>query len=140
MNEFSNEEPQHASRFSTRALFNSGLRIVVWLLVLVGGFLFFIPEFEKMFEEFGIELPGLSQLVISLSDKAIKLSFVFLPFVILISIMAELGLLAIPRGAIRRIFNRLAWLVLLLAIILFAIAMGLPLIQIMEGLTGAKSG
>ena len=140
MNEFSKEEPQHASRFSTRAFLNSGLRIVVWLLVLVGGFLFVIPKFKEMFEEFGIELPVLCQWLISLSDKAIKLFFVFLPFVIMVIIIAELGLLSIPRGAIRRILNKLAWLVLLLAIILLAVAFCIPLIQIMEGLTGSKKG
>jgi hypothetical protein len=140
MNEFSKEEPQLASRFSTRALLNAALRIVVWLFVLVGGLLFLIPEFKKMFEEFGIALPVLSQWVISLSDKAIKLSFVFLPFVFLAIIMAELGLLSIPRGAIRGILNKLAWLVLLLAIILLAVAFCIPLIQIMEGLTGSKKG
>ena len=93
-----------------------------------------------MIEEFGVDLPVLSQLVISLSDKAFKLSFVFIPFVILISIMVELGLLSIPRGAIRRILNKLSWLVLFLAIILLAVALGIPLIQIMEGLTGLKKG
>lgn len=140
MNELSKEEPQQASRFSRRALLNSGLRIVVWLFVLVGGFLFVIPKFKEMFEDFGIELPVLSQLVITLSDKAIKLSLVFLPFVILVSITAELGLLSIPRGAIRRILNKLAWLVLLLAIILLAVVLGMPLIAIMEGLMATKKG
>jgi type II secretory pathway component PulF len=109
MNEISNQEPQPASRFSTRALLNSGLRSFVWLLVLVGGFLFLIPEWQTTFEEFGIELPVLSQLVVSLSDKAIKISFVFLPVVILLTIIAELGLLSIPRGANRKTLNKLAF-------------------------------
>jgi hypothetical protein len=73
-----------------------------------------------------------------LSDRAIKLSVVFLPAVILLSIIAELGLLSVPRGAIRDILNKLAWLVLLLAFILFAIALGIPLFQIMEGVAGSK--
>jgi hypothetical protein len=132
MNEISNEVPQYASRFSSRALLNSGLRIFVWFLVVVGGLHFLVPGLQKTFEEFGIELPVLSQLLMSLSDQAIKLSFVFLPVVILVSIMAELGLLSIPRGAVRKTLNKLAWLVLLLAIILFAVALGIPLIQIIE--------
>lgn len=136
MNEPSEEGPQLASRFSTRAVLNSGLRSVVWLLVLVGGFLFFIPELANASEEFGVMLPVLSQLAISLSHKAIKLSFVFVPLVILVSVIQELGLLSIPRGTIRGNLNKLAWLVLLIAIILFAVAVGMPLISVMKGLSG----
>ena len=36
-----------------------------------------IPEFKKMFEEFGIELPQMTQLLISISDRVVKLWFLF---------------------------------------------------------------
>lgn len=136
MNELSEKGPQLASQFSTRACLNSGLRSVVWLLVLVGGFLFFVPEFKNMSEEFGVELPVLSQFVVNLSNKAIKFSFVFVPLVILVLLIAELGILLIPRGTIRGNLNKLAWLILLIAIILFAVTVVMPLISMMEGLWG----
>lgn len=119
------------SRFSTKALLNSVLRIFVGLLVFVGGFLFLIPELQLTFEEFGVDLPLLSQMVMSLSERAISISFVFLPVVIVLLIVAEIGLLSIPNEAIRKILNILAWLVLFVAIILFALALGIPLIQVM---------
>ncbi len=135
MNELSEAEPQLVSRFSRRAIFNSALRSVVWLLVLVGGFLIVIPEFKNILEEFGVELPVLSQFAISLSDKANKFSFAFVSLVILVLMIAELGLLSIPRGAIRRNLNKLSWLVLLIAIILFAVTVGIPLISNVAGLS-----
>ena len=36
-----------------------------------------IPEFQKMFEEFGIELPAMTQLLMSISDRVCKLWFLF---------------------------------------------------------------
>jgi hypothetical protein len=58
---------------------------------------------------------------------------VFVPLVILALIIAELGLLSIPRGTIRRNLNKLAWLVLLIAIIHFAVSVGIPLIAMITG-------
>ena len=36
-----------------------------------------IPEFKEMFEEFGLELPAMTQLLISISDRCVKLWFMF---------------------------------------------------------------
>ncbi len=36
-----------------------------------------IPEFKTMFEEFGIDLPAMTQLLISISDRVVKLWFLF---------------------------------------------------------------
>ena len=36
-----------------------------------------IPEFKEMFEEFGIELPAMTQLLISISDRVVRLWFLF---------------------------------------------------------------
>lgn len=36
-----------------------------------------IPEFQKMFEEFGIELPAMTQLLMAISDRVCKLWFLF---------------------------------------------------------------
>jgi len=36
-----------------------------------------IPEFKEMFEEFGIELPAMTKLLISISDRVVKLWFLF---------------------------------------------------------------
>jgi len=39
--------------------------------------LFIIPEFQKMFEEFGIPLPAMTQLLMAISDRVCKLWFLF---------------------------------------------------------------
>ncbi|MFK7769895.1 MAG: type II secretion system F family protein [Mariniblastus sp.] len=36
-----------------------------------------IPEFQKMFEEFGIELPAMTKLLMAISDRVVKLWFLF---------------------------------------------------------------
>jgi type IV pilus assembly protein PilC len=36
-----------------------------------------IPEFKQMFEEFGIELPAMTELLISISDRCVRLWFLF---------------------------------------------------------------
>ncbi len=61
------------ARLMFRALF------VSWIL----GFILLriAPEFLTMFEEFGIELPGVFKVLISLSDLAVKLSPIFVLFV-----------------------------------------------------------
>ncbi len=39
--------------------------------------LFIIPEFQKMFDEFGIPLPAMTQLLMAISDRVCKLWFLF---------------------------------------------------------------
>jgi type IV pilus assembly protein PilC len=39
--------------------------------------LFIIPEFQKMFDEFGIDLPAMTQLLMAVSDRVCKLWFLF---------------------------------------------------------------
>ena len=39
--------------------------------------LFIIPEFTKMFAEFGIDLPAMTQLLVAISDRVCKLWFLF---------------------------------------------------------------
>jgi type IV pilus assembly protein PilC len=47
-----------------------------------------IPEFQKMFKEFGIELPAMTKLLMAISDRVVKLWFLFplIPIAILLFI------------------------------------------------------
>ncbi|MEM9411332.1 MAG: type II secretion system F family protein [Planctomycetota bacterium] len=47
------------------------IAIMVFIMISI------IPEFKDMFEEFGIELPAMTQLLIAISDRCVKLWFLF---------------------------------------------------------------
>ena len=50
-------------------LFTIGIMVFIMIKI--------IPEFKEMFEEFGIELPAMTQLLIAISDRCVKLWFLF---------------------------------------------------------------
>ena len=51
--------------------------VLFTIAILTFIMLFIIPEFQKMFEEFGIELPAPTQLLMAISDRTVKLWFLF---------------------------------------------------------------
>ncbi len=51
--------------------------VVFTVAILTFIMLFIIPEFQKMFTEFGIELPAPTQLLMAISDRTVKLWFLF---------------------------------------------------------------
>lgn len=51
--------------------------VVFTVAILTFIMLFIIPEFQKMFDEFGIELPAPTQLLMAISDRTVKLWFLF---------------------------------------------------------------
>ncbi len=54
------------------------IMVVVFTIgILTFIMLFIIPEFQKMFAEFGIELPAMTQLLMAVSDRVCKLWFLF---------------------------------------------------------------
>jgi hypothetical protein len=128
IHESSEQRSPVASRFSTKALLNSGLRSLVTLSICVELPLL-TRKFKVMFEEYGVELPALAQIVLTISDRAYFLFFLFIPFVILASITVELGILAMPRGTSRTILNLFTWFVLVMAIITYGLGMMSPAIE-----------
>lgn len=51
--------------------------ILFTICILVFIMIFIIPEFKKMFEEFGIDLPPMTELLIAISNRCVKLWFLF---------------------------------------------------------------
>ena len=50
-------------------LFTVGILVFIMIKI--------IPQFKEMFEEFGIELPAMTELLIAISDRCVKLWFLF---------------------------------------------------------------
>lgn len=124
------------NRFSIGAFVNAALRLAVWFMLLVVGLMFVTPEMMNMFEEFGIELPGLTQFVIAMSDRMIKFWFVVLPGAAFMAMGAEAILFFLPQGSNRRILNWIYWLVVVVIVGFFLAAIVIPLITISVGLRG----
>lgn len=51
--------------------------ILVTILILTFIMIWIIPEFQKMFEEFELKLPWITELLMAISDRCVKLWFLF---------------------------------------------------------------
>ena len=97
---------------------------------------FVAPGFKDMFEEFGIDLPLVSQYVVHFSNLAVSLSFAFIPLCILAFTSIEFGLFNLPRSRSKTLINIVYWLILILIVGLVCYNAGLGFLSITTGLTG----
>ena len=135
MKTLSKTQPDLEPRFSSWALVNSLLRCLVWLAFLFLVPWVLIPELGKLFEEFGIELPGIAKLGFALADKVHKLWFIAIPLLFAMAVGQEVLLLSLPPGKNRTTLNVIAWFVFLVAIVVFVLGFGMPLVSLWSGLT-----
>jgi type IV pilus assembly protein PilC len=63
--------------------------IVATILILVFIMIMVIPEFKKIFEEFELKLPAMTELLIAISDRCVRLWFLFplIPISIILFVM-----------------------------------------------------
>lgn len=106
---------------------------VVWMLVKI------VPSFEKIFEDFGTELPAMSIWVLNLSHFFHVYWYLSVP-IILIFYVGELAvtyLLFCQPGkiALKVLWNIIILLIPLFLIIFIAVAMWAPLISLIEDLS-----
>ena len=111
-------------------------RFAIFLLIVVFR-PFVIAVFVKMFEEYGIELPRISQLAIMYSDRFIRLWFLWIPILFLLYVGFE-RCVALGGKGLRKVSLTLFWLWAFLSLVYFVVAMGLPSISIIEGLTANR--
>ena len=97
---------------------------------------FIVPEFKDMFEEFGIDLPLVTQYVVQLCNLATRFSYVFLPLSFLAFASIEFGLFNLPRSRSKTLINIVYWLILVLIVGLVCYSAGLGFLSITTGLTG----
>lgn len=78
------------------------LVFLTFVLVLITGFvmIYIIPKFRKIFEDFGVELPALTQLVIGTSDFAVTYGLLFIPLLLAVLWIALVYGVAAGRRAI----------------------------------------
>ena len=98
------------------------------------GPIFIVPVFKRWFEEFGIELPSITEWVIQLSGQAIQLVVLYLPLAIGVFAGAELSILTIRSSGWKRRANIVYWLILAFAIGFMCLSLAIPCYSIIEGL------
>ena len=96
---------------------------------------FIVPEFKDMFEEFGIDLPLVTQNVFQFCNLATRFSYVFLPLSFLAFASIEFGLFNLSSSRSKILINVLYWLILILTVVLACYGIGLAFLSIITGLT-----
>jgi hypothetical protein len=109
------------------------------LLLLVGGLVVVVPRFTKIFADFQMKLPFATDLLITISELMVQ--FIFLVPFALIGLLFVDGLVLVHLRRQERT-RGLAWLWFVLLLILMMLAIGgavvamfMPLIELMEGLS-----
>ena len=97
---------------------------------------FIVPGFKEGCEEFGIDLPLVSQYVVRFSNLVVSLSYVYLPLCVLAFASIEFGLFNLPSSRSKTLISVVYWLVLILIVGLVCYSAGLTLLSITTGLTG----
>jgi len=78
--------------------------------------IFVLPQFKNFFEEFGIDLSVIGQLILQFSDVACIAPIAFLPFSFVVFAAIECGIFFLPSGRPKTLINVTYWLVLVLVI------------------------
>lgn len=134
MNIVENRNSDIDAKFSPLSIFNSIFRFLGWISFAVIVPMFVVPTFYEMFVEFGIELPTMTMLAVSLSDRIIKFWFILLPLVVLMAAGAELLLLFLPLGTNRRILNYIHWVVFFIVVSAYLFTLLQPYLEIRSAL------
>ena len=109
------------------ATLHSILRLAVGLCALLLTPFILMPRFLRLWEEFGIAMPRLTQLLLALSDKAIKCGLLYIAPTLILLIGIEIMALALPKNRIRLVFNLLVWSVLTALVLFIVVAIAAPM-------------
>ena len=97
--------------------------------------LFLAPVCLEIYEEFGIDLPKVSQLFLAWSDMLIKTMILLVPPIVATLLSIEFGLYYLSPEKGKRPLSLLWWLILIFALIFVLVAILLPLAPIVTSLS-----
>ena len=97
--------------------------------------MFLAPVCLEIYEEFGIDLPKVSQLFLAWSDMLIKTMILLVPPIVATLLSIEFGLYYLSPEKGKRPLSLLWWLILISALIFVLVAILLPLAPIVTSLS-----
>ena len=116
------------------AFANAIIRFIAFAVLVVGGFCFASAEFKTMFEEYGINLPRMTELFFSLTRPVRNNWFIAAPLLLALWLLLEFAVFSIPRDKGRRVVNIGVWLLLILFILFTTAVLAMPYIALRNGL------
>ena len=117
-------------------LFSIVMRSLIWIALLVLLPFLLLPRCLRLFEEFGISLPKLTQLTFAVGDIILNIGFVYV-IVAIPAIVAWQLVLFFMNG--RRIGSKLVvidWILISIVTVILIISLGMPITAIVSGLIG----
>ena len=111
------------------------IRSLTWIALLVLVPFLLLPHCLRMFEEFGIELPKLTQLTFAVSDIILKIGFVYVIVAIPVIVAWQL-VLFFANGTRGSKLVVVDWILISIATVILVISVGIPIAAIVSGLTG----
>lgn len=115
-------------------LFLIVIRSLIWIGLLVLTPLLLLPRCQRMFEEFGIAIPKLTQLTFAFGDSILMYGFIYGVVAIPVILAWQLVLFFLNG---RRIGSQLVvvdWVLISIATVFLVISLGMPIAAIASGL------
>ena len=131
--------PQHTNQNSwTPILIWAGIHFALCITLFFVLILVF-PQFKKMFQEYGIELPALTQFTMTRADRVIKIWYLALiPCLFYPCVSTGLMFVARPQKTLFRMTKIGLTLLPLILILVFLFSLIMPTIAVCVGLSGSK--
>jgi len=106
-------------------------------IVLLIVFVKVVPEFRRLFQEFDVSLPRISQLVLILSDVVVCYWYLIIPLGLLADVAILFGLSRVPAKGrwLSTIWTCFVFVAAVLLLAFIAVAMCLPLVRLIDQLS-----
>jgi hypothetical protein len=101
------------------------------------GLVLVVPRFKRIFMDFGMALPAITEAVLAVSDWAASYWYVLIlsvPFLLVPAVAVVYGLARLPARLLSWLWFVLMIALPLLAMVLVFVAIYLPLVKLQEGL------
>lgn len=125
---------EKSSMVSVAAILWHAIRLAFACTIFIVAPIFIAPVCCEIFEEFGIELPKISQLFLAWSDKLFKTMILSMPSIVAILLAIEIGLFHLPAENGKRLLSSLWWLLLVFALVFILVAILNPLLVVAASL------
>ena len=128
-----NQELAETQKFS-RLAFWSIVRSGLWLVILILSPLIFAPYFTSVFEEFGIDLPTITEIAVSLGFRALRYNILY---VVAATFMLSLWQLTLIMCHTKRNIAfpvYVDWFLIFAGFLFWLVAFSIPIFEIIKGL------